>query len=456
MWTPIAPLLTGRDAQVALSLQSGLLFAGGSDGNGHLLSSSELYAPDTAATAPRWPAQSSLTVTPSVPSTSAKLSWSAATDPNGVANYALYENGALLTTVSGATLTYTATGLPSGATTTFAVQALDSSGAPTWNGPTATYVAISTALGPLVQHVSGANLRNNSMASPYCYHTELPAPAQAGNAIVVGATWKGSATLAVTDDLGDPYAVEETFHDTTDNQSVGIASSFGVAAGARKLSACFSADPGGWVEPMATELAGVVGVDGAGSGASGSSSSAVAPALSPGGSDLLYQIVYTPGAPPSSFTAGGAYSLLSADIRDGWAGQYGAAAGSASSIALGSSQHWATAAILLRTGSAGSVPSGMRIVRLQHENLPQSTGRRWRQQRGPVPEPDAPRAADERKSDCTRRRGRQRHRLPARGHLDLRRDEQLGAGAEGDRRRLHESRSSTPRTPRRARVFRSP
>ncbi len=373
-WTPIAPLLTGRDSHVALSLQSGLLFAGGSDGNGNLLSSSELYAPDTAATAPQWPAQSSLTVTPSAPSTSAKLSWSAATDPNGVANYALYENGKLLTTVSGSTLTFTATGLTLGATTTFAVQALDPSSAPTWNGPTASYVATSTAIGPLVQHVSGSNLRNNSMASPFCYYSELPAPAQAGNAIVVGATWKGSATLSVTDDLGDSYAVEETFHDATDNQSVGIAASFGVAAGARKLSVCFSADPGGWVEPMATELAGVVGVDGAGSGASGSSSSAIAPALRPGGSDLLYQIVYTPGAPPSTFAAAGGYSLLSADIGDGWAGQYGPAAGSASPFALGSSQHWATAAILLRTGSAGSVPSGMRIVRLQHENLPTSPG----------------------------------------------------------------------------------
>ena len=181
-----------------------------------------------------------------------EASWSAATDPNGVANYALYENGKPLATVSGSTLTFTATGLPSGVTTTFAVQAIDPSSAPTWNGPTASYVATSTAAGPLVQHVSGSNLRNNSMASPFCYDIELPAPAQAGNAVVVGATWKGSATLSVTDDLGDKYAVESTFHDATDNQSVGIASSFGVAAGARKLAVCFSADPGGWVEPMAT------------------------------------------------------------------------------------------------------------------------------------------------------------------------------------------------------------
>ncbi len=386
-WTPIAPLLTGRDSQAAISLQSGLLFAGGSDGNGNLLSSSELYVPDTAATAPQWPAESSLTVTSSVPSTSAKLAWSAATDPNGVANYAIFENGTPLTTVSGSTLTYTATGLPSGTRTTFAVQALDPSGAPTWNGPSASYVASANAGGALVQHASGSNLRDNSMASPYCYDIELPAPAQGGNAIVVGATWKGSATLSVTDDLGDKYAVEDTFDDVADNQSVGLASSFGVAAGARKISICFGADPGGWVEPMATELSGIVGIDGAGSGASGSGSTATAPALSPGGSDLLYQIAYTPGSPPSTFAAGAGYSLLSADIRDGWAGQCGSAAAAPSSIALGSSQHWATAAILLRTGFAGSVPSGMRIVRLQHENLPQSTAAGGDSNADPFPNP---------------------------------------------------------------------
>jgi hypothetical protein len=237
--------------------------------------------------------------------------------------------------------------------------------------PTDTVNPASTAT--LVQHVSGSNLRNNSMASPFCYYAPLPAPATAGNAIVVGVTWKGTAKLTVTDDKGDKYTTNETFHDATDNQSVGIASAFKAIAGARKLSVCFSANPGGWVEPMATELAGVVSVDGAGSGASGSGSAATATALSPGGSDLLYQVVYTPGAPPSSFAAGSGYSLLSADIRDGWAGQYGPATATAPSIALGSKQHWATAAILLRSGAAGGVPAGMRIVRLQHENLPQST-----------------------------------------------------------------------------------
>jgi len=214
----------------------------------------------------------------------------------------------------------------------------------------------------LVQHVSGSNLRGNSLSSPYCYYLQLPAPAQGGNAIVVGATWKGSATLLVTDDMGDTYTNNEVFLDSTDGQSIGVASAFGVSSGARALSVCFSSNPGGWVQPMATEFANVVSIDGA-AGTSGSGTTASV-GLS-AGSDMLYQVVYTPGGPPSSFTAGSGGSLLSADVLDGFSGQYGA-----STMTLGSSTHWATSAVLLHAGSAGSIPSGMRIVRELHQNIP--------------------------------------------------------------------------------------
>jgi RHS repeat-associated protein len=140
-WAPIAPLLTGRDAHVAIALTSGILLAGGSDSNGTLLSSAELYQPDVGATAPQWPANKALTATTQGP-TSVTLTWAAANDPNGVANYAIYENGQLLTTVSGSILTYTATGLTPGAQPTFAVQAIDPSGAPTWAGPSVAYVVV--------------------------------------------------------------------------------------------------------------------------------------------------------------------------------------------------------------------------------------------------------------------------------------------------------------------------
>lgn len=217
----------------------------------------------------------------------------------------------------------------------------------------------------LVQHVSGSSLRGTGMSSPFCYTMQLPAPSQAGNAIVVGATWKGNATLHVTDDRGSTYSNGEVYFDAADNQSVGISTSFGIAAGARVLGVCFSANPGGWVQPMASEWANVIAINGA-SGASGVGVSANV-GLTPG-TDIPYQVVYTPGGPPPSFTATSGGTLLSADVRDGWAGQYGVSA-----MTLGASKHWASAVVLLRAGAAGSVPTGMRIVHLAHENLPYSS-----------------------------------------------------------------------------------
>ncbi len=179
-WTAIAPLLTGRDAHVAVSLTNGILLAGGSDSNGTLLSSGELYSPDVAATAPQWPAGASLTAVVQGP-TSATLSWSAAADPNGVANYAIYDNGQLVTTLSGTTDTYTATGLTPGASVNFTVQAVDPSGAPSWSGPTAKYLvvppsassvassidrSVATALGPATSFLyTGADPVQTGVAS---------------------------------------------------------------------------------------------------------------------------------------------------------------------------------------------------------------------------------------------------------------------------------------------------
>ena len=98
-----------------------------------------------------------------------------------------------------------------------------------------------TAKAPaLVQHVSASNTRGNSFASPYCYYYQLPDPTTAGNAVVVGFTWSGSATPTVKDDKQDTYAIAENYFDAADKQSMGIATAFGVSAGARVIS-CASA-----------------------------------------------------------------------------------------------------------------------------------------------------------------------------------------------------------------------
>jgi hypothetical protein len=235
----------------------------------------------------------------------------------------------------------------------------------------------------LVQHVSSSNTRgggavNNAFASPYCYHFQLPNPTTAGNAVVVGFTFNGNSTPSVHDDKGNSYSVQVNYYDSADTQSIGIATAFNIAAGARVVSVCFNADPGGYTQPMATEFANVIGIDGSGSAAQGTGTSVASGSLTPSVSgDLAYQVAFSLSVNQSSFTAGSqsniSWSLLSADILDGWAAQYGTYNSTAAinpSLSMGTSQKWISAGLLLKSGTSGGVPSGMRIVHLVHENIP--------------------------------------------------------------------------------------
>ncbi len=230
----------------------------------------------------------------------------------------------------------------------------------------------------LVQHVSSSNTRNNAFASPFCYYFQLANPTTSGNAVIVGFTFSNNPTPTVTDDKGDRYAMMENYYDYADRQSVAIAAAFNVSFGARNISVCFSSDPGKYVQPMATEFNNVIATDGSGAGSHGTGTSATAGSLTPTVSgDLAYQVVFSLSVSQSSFAAGTegniTWDLLSADLMDGWAGQY-AVDDSTSAIhptmKLGTSQKWVSAAILLEAGPSGSVPSGMRIVHLVSENIP--------------------------------------------------------------------------------------
>src|ERR1700683_414996 len=106
----------------------------------------------------------------------------------------------------------------------------------------------------LVQHDASSSTRANPMSSPYCYSYALPNQTVAGNAIIAGVTFAGNPILTVTDDKGDAYAVERTYYDSADGQSVAIAAALNVASGARRLSACFNANPNGYVQAVATEF----------------------------------------------------------------------------------------------------------------------------------------------------------------------------------------------------------
>ncbi len=233
----------------------------------------------------------------------------------------------------------------------------------------------------LVQHDSSSNTRNNGLtAPPTCYYFQLPGLTTAGNAVIVGFTFANNPTPTVTDDQNDSYTIVASGYDSAQTQSIGIAAAVGVKAGARVISLCFSADPGSNVQPMASEFSNVVAVDGPGSTNSGSGTTATAGSLTPTASgDLVYQIVTSLSFAQTAFTAssqsGASWNLLSADLMDGWAGQYGVYALTSAidpALTLGTSDYWFSAAILLRAGSTGGAPGGLRVVHLVHENLPEN------------------------------------------------------------------------------------
>jgi hypothetical protein len=247
----------------------------------------------------------------------------------------------------------------------------------------------------VVQHVSGSSTRNSGLGTPPCYYQQLANPATAGNAIAVEMTWQGSAIPSATDDAGDGYVVAASFYDATDNQSLGILLATHVVAGARAISACFNVDPGADVQVAATELAGIVGVDATGDGANGMGTTTTAGTLSPSvGGDYVLGVAWSASLAQTNFAPGGAPGfageLLSADLMDGFAVQGGVYYGTApigAPLYMGTAQPWAAAGVTLKAGLAGSVPSGMRIVHLEHENVPYHTGANGGHPSTPFPNP---------------------------------------------------------------------
>jgi len=239
------------------------------------------------------------------------------------------------------------------------------------------------AVPALVQHVSGSSNRNNPFSSPFCYHIQLPGGTTAGNAVIVGFTFNSNVTPHVTDDKGDSYAIEANFYDAAHTQSIAIAAAFNVTAGARQINVCFASNPGGFVQPAVSEFANVTGLDVVSVGALGSGTSITAGGMTPTVTgDLAYAVVHSVSTnqDQSSFTAGSqsavTWQLATADLMDGFAAQYGVY-NSLSSInpamSMGTSKSWLAVAALFKSGSAGSVPAGMRIVHLDHQNIPTKT-----------------------------------------------------------------------------------
>ena len=386
-----AALLTGATQQFTATVTGSTNTAVTWSATGGTVSSNGLYtAPATAGTY-------SVTATSQADTTKSASATVTVTTPPVVAVSISPVSAALLTgatqqftaTVTGSTntaVTWSATGgtvssigLYTAPATAGTYSVTATSQADPTKSATASVTVTSSSVGSptLVQHVSSSNTRNNSMSSPYCYHYQLPNFTTAGNSVVVGVTFNGDPTPTVSDDQGNSYSIRVNYYDSADTQSIAIATAFNIVAGARAISVCFSSDPGGYVQPMVTEFNNVVGIDAA-VASQGSGTSVTAGSMTPTVvDDLAYQVVFNIPTQQSAFTAGSqsniSWSLLSADLMDGWAAQYGLYNSTSAinpTLTMGTSQKWVSAAVLLKTGTSGGVPSGMRIVHLIHENIP--------------------------------------------------------------------------------------
>jgi hypothetical protein len=242
-----------------------------------------------------------------------------------------------------------------------------------------TYVVETTATPEFVSHVAESNSRSSAVTSPYHLYLHLGDPATAGNAIIVACQFQGEETLTITDNKSDTYKNAEVYYNSSNNQSLVIAEAFNVAAGAYNLTATWNGETSQF-QCVSSQIANVTAADGSGTGNEGSGTSATAGNMTPtAAGDLVYQVVasLSDSLAQTSFTAGSqsniAWNLESADLKDGMAVQAGVYSSTAAidpAMTLGTGATWISAAVLLKSGTAGAVPSGKRVAYEIHENLP--------------------------------------------------------------------------------------
>jgi hypothetical protein len=231
----------------------------------------------------------------------------------------------------------------------------------------------------LVSHLSESNSRWAGVSSPWHFYFNLADPATAGNAVIAACQFQGSASLTMSDDQSDSYSNGEVYYGPVSNQSIVIAESFGVAAGAYNLTATFSANTV-QIQCVASQFSNLTAPDGAGTGNAGSGFLATAGSMTPTmAGDLVYQATASLNGSlnQAGFTAGSGFTLLSGDLKDALGVEYEADSSTSPinpAMTLGTSAAWISAAVLIKSGGAGGVPGGMRIAHTLHENIPYTTG----------------------------------------------------------------------------------
>lgn len=103
----------------------------------------DLQGADLESEAPVWPADKSLTAS-EITTSSVKLTWSQAEDNSGIGGYQVLQDGERIATVTGAVYSYNVTGLYSGTSYIFKVEAVDAFGNTTTDGPSVSVRTVSS------------------------------------------------------------------------------------------------------------------------------------------------------------------------------------------------------------------------------------------------------------------------------------------------------------------------
>jgi hypothetical protein len=226
-------------------------------------------------------------------------------------------------------------------------------------------------------HVSGSSTQGKTVTS---YSLRLPNLTQVGNCIIVGFQYAITAgvTASVSDDHNNIYSAPISSNDG--RQVANLSITLNVAAGTQKITISFSGGTPAFVSGLASEFYNVAlsnAIDGS-SANFGSSAIVTSGNLTPSTSgDLIYQYAVQDATsnPMNSWTQGvSPWTLLSADVLDSTAAQYQVQAAAAPinpTLMMLPSQNFNSVAIALKSASAGSAPpSGIRVVRVQHNSVP--------------------------------------------------------------------------------------
>lgn len=143
-----------------------------------------------------------LTATASTSSATVNLAWTASTDTNGIAGYDITRNGSPLTSLSGATLSYSDTTGLANTTYTYQVIARDPAGNTSASNTTQVTTGATSSTGPALVQSAGTATSTVSTTST----VTLPGPSNAGGLLVLSAGVYAGLTnqiASVTDSAGN-------------------------------------------------------------------------------------------------------------------------------------------------------------------------------------------------------------------------------------------------------------